>query len=80
VYANRAQWRDAMAAYESGLAVSPDDPDLLSGAGLAALQLGDPERARRLLERASQLRPQDETTQRRLARAKREAAEPVGSY
>ena len=72
VHANRADWRAALAAYESGLVVAPDDPDLLSGAGLAALQLGEPARARELLERAIQARPQDEATQRRLARAQRE--------
>jgi tetratricopeptide (TPR) repeat protein len=80
VYANRADWGAASQAYAAGLAVAPDDPDLLSGAGLAALQLGEPARARGLLERAIQLRPQDEATQRRLARAQREAAEPRASY
>jgi len=80
VHANRADWPRALAAYESGLALSPDDPDLLSGAGLAALQLGEPERARGWLERANAARPQDETTRRRLARAQREAAKPADSY
>jgi Flp pilus assembly protein TadD len=80
VHANREEWRAALAAYEAGLAVAPEDPDLLSGAGLAALQLGDPARALPLLERAQRLRPQDEATQRRLARAQREAAKPAVSY
>ena len=80
VHANREEWRAALAAYEAGLAVAPEDPDLLSGAGLAALQLGEPARALPLLERAQRLRPQDEATQRRLARAQREAAKPAVSY
>ncbi len=80
VHANRAEWRAALAAYESGLGVAPDDADLLSGAGLAALQLGEAERARGLLERAVKARPQDETARRRLARAQREAEKPAASY
>jgi tetratricopeptide (TPR) repeat protein len=80
VYGNRDDWPAALAAYEAGLAVAPEDPDLLSGAGLAALQLGDPARALPLLERADRLRPQDDATQRRLARAQREAGKPAVSY
>ena len=80
LHANRGDWAAALAAYEEGLAIAPADPDLLSSAGLAALQLGEPERARRLLERAEQLRPRDAANQRRLERAKRESGEPIVSY
>jgi tetratricopeptide (TPR) repeat protein len=80
LHANRGDWAAALAAYEEGLAIAPADPDLLSNAGLAALQLGEPERARRLLERAEQLRPSDAANQRRLERAKRESATPIVSY
>jgi tetratricopeptide (TPR) repeat protein len=80
LYANRGDWAAALAAYEEGLAIAPADPDLLSSAGLAALQLGEPERARKLLERAEQVRPSDAANQRRLERAKRESGEPIVSY
>jgi tetratricopeptide (TPR) repeat protein len=80
LHANRGDWAAALAAYEQGLAIAPADPDLLSSAGLAALQLGEPDRARGLLERAEQVRPSDAATQRRLERAKRESAEPIVSY
>jgi tetratricopeptide (TPR) repeat protein len=73
LHANRGDWAAALSAYESGLAIAPADPDLLSSAGLAALQLGKPERARELLERAEQLRPRDAANQRRLERARRES-------
>ncbi len=78
--ANREDWRAALAAYEAGLAITPEDPDLLSDAGLAALQVGEPVRAHALLERAIRLRPQDEATQRRLARARRETDPPAATY
>jgi tetratricopeptide (TPR) repeat protein len=80
LHANRGEWAAALAAYEEGLAIAPADPDLLSSAGLAALQLGEPERARKLLERAEQVRPSDAANQRRLERAKRESAAPIVSY
>jgi len=80
VHANRGDWAAALAAYEAGLAIAPSDPDLLSNAGFAALQLGDPKRALGLLERAEQLRPRDEANQRRLERARRETAKPAVSY
>ena len=80
VHANRGDWAAALAAYQAGLAIAPSDPDLLSNAGFAALQLGDPERARKLLERAEEVRPRDETNQRRLERARRETAKPILSY
>ncbi len=80
LHANRGDWAAALAAYEAGLAVAPSDPDLLSNAGFAALQLGDPERAHAWLERADQIRPRDETNQRRLERAKRESAKPAVTY
>jgi len=80
LHANRGHWAAALAAGEAGLAVAPSDPDLLSIAGFAALQLGDPERARALLERADQIRPRDETNQRRLERARREIAKPSVTY
>jgi tetratricopeptide (TPR) repeat protein len=75
VHANRGDWRAALAAYESGLAVAPDDPDLLAGAGLAALQAARPAYAYELLERANRIRPRDPTIERRLARAEREGRE-----
>jgi hypothetical protein len=80
LHANRGDWAAALSAYEAGLALAPSDPDLLSNAGFAALQLGDPVRARGLLERAEQVRPGDEANQRRLERAKREAAGAVPTY
>jgi tetratricopeptide (TPR) repeat protein len=80
LHANRGDWAASLAAYESGLALAPSDPDLLSNAGLAALQLGDPARARVFLERAAELRPEDEANQRRLERARRESAQPTVSY
>jgi tetratricopeptide (TPR) repeat protein len=80
VHANRGDWARALAAYESGLAVAADDPDLLSGAGLAALQLGHPEQAAPRLARAERIRPRDEVIQRRLARARRESAPAILSY
>jgi len=80
VHANRGNWAAALAAYQSGLAIAPSDPDLLSSAGLAALQLGNPERARELLERAEEVRPRDPTNLRRIERARRETAKPIVSY
>ena len=80
LHANRGNWAEALAAYEAGLVIAPADPDLLSNAGLAALQLGEPERARELLERADQVRPRDAANQRRLERARRESGEPIVSY
>jgi hypothetical protein len=80
LHANRGQWAEALAAYEAGLAIAPGDPDLLSSAGLAALQLGEPERARKLLERADQVRPRDAANQRRLERARRESTQPIVSH
>ena len=80
LHANRGDWAAALAAYQAGLAIAPDNPDLLTNAGLAALQLGDPERARSLLERAHQVRPDDEANQRRLERARRESGEPAVTY
>jgi hypothetical protein len=80
LHANRGDWAAALAACEAGLALAPSDPDLLTNAGLAALQLGDPARARPWLERAAQLRPDDEANQRRLERARRESAQAGVSY
>jgi tetratricopeptide (TPR) repeat protein len=80
VHANRGEWRAALAAYEAGIAIAPDDPELLSAAGLAALQENDPLRARELLERADRIRPDDEKTRRRLTRANREADGPIATY
>jgi tetratricopeptide (TPR) repeat protein len=53
---------DAREAYDRALALAPDDPILLSGAGTVALRLGDVARAKALLARADQLRPGDAGT------------------
>jgi len=80
LHANRGDWTAALSAYEAGLAIAPSDPDLLTNAGVAALQLGDPERARGLFERAEKVRPLDEAEQRRLERARRESGKPAVAY
>jgi hypothetical protein len=61
---------DARDAYDRALALAPDDPILLSGAGTVALQLGDLPRAKTLLARADQIRPGDAGTLAALRAAK----------
>jgi tetratricopeptide (TPR) repeat protein len=80
VHANRGDWRAALTAYEAGLTVAPRDADLLAGAGLAALQVGDPAHALALLERAEAIRPDDAATQRRLVRARHETSKSAAVY
>jgi tetratricopeptide (TPR) repeat protein len=80
LHANRGDWAASLAAYQAGLAIAPSDPDLLSNAAVAALQLGNPERARELFERAAAVRPLDAADQHRLERARRESARPAAAY
>ena len=49
--------REAVAAYENLLRVTPDDADVMQLLGVALGQLGNHEAAVRFLERSSQLKP-----------------------
>jgi hypothetical protein len=46
------RFEEALAAYDSGLAVAPDDPELRNGRGVALLELRRPAEAREDFERA----------------------------
>ena len=61
----------AVAAYEAGVAVAPNDAGLLRSAAWVRLQLKQPRRAVPLLERALALQPEHEPTRRMLVRARR---------
>jgi hypothetical protein len=66
----------AAAAYEAGLAVAPDDPELLLHLGRAQLEIGRPDEARRTLERARARMPGDKRIEFALDRARAADAGP----
>lgn len=68
-------WARALAAYESGLALSPGAVPLLRGAATAAFRLGRQEEARGFLQRALAVEPGNERLQRALQRLAVRAAE-----
>ena len=76
--ANLAAWngqpRRALAGYDKVLKSHPDDPNALKGQGSAFNQLGYYNQARRPLEAAHQLAPNDPVTRNELARAQRATA------
>jgi TolB-like protein/Flp pilus assembly protein TadD len=62
----RGEYAEALAAYEEGLAASPENADLLTNAALAEQSLGRWDAAVKHLERARTLDPRSATTARRL--------------
>src|SRR5712671_1782315 len=61
--------REAVAAYENLLRVTPDDADVMQLLGVALGQLGNHEAAVRFLERSLQLKPDRPTVLLNLAQA-----------
>jgi len=68
------EWQLAATAYDSALALEPDDLGVLFRAGRAWLESGRPDRAVPLLVRAAGLAPDDGRIASSLARARREIA------
>jgi hypothetical protein len=66
------QWQLAATAYDSALALEPEDASTLFRAGRAWLESGRPERAVPLLERAAGLAPDEKLISLQLSRARRE--------
>jgi tetratricopeptide (TPR) repeat protein len=62
----RGEYTEALAAYQEGLAASPENADLLTNAALAEQSLGRWDAAVRHLERARTVDPRSATTARRL--------------
>jgi serine/threonine protein kinase/tetratricopeptide (TPR) repeat protein len=62
----RTEYAEALAAYEEGLAASPENADLLANAALAEQSLGRWDDAVKHLERARTVDPRSATTARRL--------------
>jgi hypothetical protein len=73
VFENERRWQRAASAYDSALALEPDEVSLLFRAGRAWLEGGRPERAVPLLSRALELAPEENLIALNLARARREA-------
>jgi tetratricopeptide (TPR) repeat protein len=67
------EWQLAATAYDSALALQPDDVSALFRAGRGWLESGQPARAIPLLERAAGMAPDENVIALTLARARREA-------
>jgi Flp pilus assembly protein TadD len=67
------EWQLAAAAYDSALALQPDDASTLFLAGRGWLKSGEVVKAVRLLERAARIAPEENLVALTLARARREA-------
>lgn len=63
------QSQAAESAYEEGLKLAPDDPDLLLKSGVYKLSAGDREQAIQLLQRCAKINPDDAGAQFYLAQA-----------
>jgi len=74
LHEHEREWQLAATAYDSALAVGPEDASTLFRAGRAWLESGRPDRAIPLLERAERLEPDEKLVSLNLARARREAA------
>ena len=68
-YSVRAESPKALAAYEEGLKIAPDNADLLAGAALTEQSLGRWAAAEKHLQRAWTLDPRSATTARRLSQS-----------
>ncbi len=62
------RWEEAIAAYQQALAEFPDEPDALSGLGMALAGAGRAEEALPVLQRASSLAQENPVLQEHLAR------------
>jgi tetratricopeptide (TPR) repeat protein len=62
------RWPEALAAFQAALALDPDDVAALHGSAQEWLRRGEPERARRALERAVALAPERADLRERLGR------------
>lgn len=71
------EWREAASAYDSALALEPDDESLLLRSGRAWLEGGGAERAVQRLSRAAELAPKDTRIAWLLERARQEADAPT---
>ena len=69
----RNRWAHALAAYQSALRIEPQNATALQHAGIASLELQNPDRATFFLERALQKRPEDSKTRRALQRAREQS-------
>jgi len=77
------QWGAAIAAYQEALAAAPDQPEALTGLGLACMEAGRYEEALAAFRQLAQLRPGDPTPVIRLAEAYQRAgraAEAAAHY
>jgi len=74
----RQEWKEAASAYDSAVALSPDDASLLFRAGRSWLAAGEPARAVAPLERARRLAPNEKVIALNLTRARREAGLAAG--
>ncbi|UCE85596.1 MAG: tetratricopeptide repeat protein [Deltaproteobacteria bacterium] len=77
IHASAHRHEQALAAYESALALEPDDLAALYGSGLAWLELGERERARKALRRALAIAPEDSEVRPSLRRALRASRRPA---
>jgi hypothetical protein len=73
LFEQRREWQSAASAYDSVLALQPDDASMLFRVGRAWLEAGRPENAIEPLERAAVLAPGQKLIGLNLARARRES-------